>query len=370
MIDSVRTTVLAVLNKNNYGYLSPSDFNLYAKQAQLEIFESYFYDYNNQLNQENIRKSGTDYADISKGILEAIDLFSVTKTLEQTPSLVNDYFMPSVATTGSDYYLINKVLCLCKKPQLLNNNEFKSGDYWYLSDSSVAIDNTTETLDFTAAPLDTYTDTTYRVFENGKHYVAIIDIESLSSGKIAFVANGDAATYSAEYTTAGVYTHNFTVTTTVTGVFEVFAKDASATTAVINSIDVYEVEFRDVERISQGKISALNISPLTAPSCEFPAYTTEGVTMTIHPLTINGTGDITCQYIRYPKDPVWTYSSTLVGQAPLFNASAADYQDFELPLDNQNDLVVKILQYAGVEVREDMVYKFGKVEEQENNIEQ
>ena len=39
MINSVRNTVLSVLNKNNYGYVSPSDFNLYAQNAQVEIFE-------------------------------------------------------------------------------------------------------------------------------------------------------------------------------------------------------------------------------------------------------------------------------------------------------------------------------------------
>ena len=42
MINSVRNTVLAILNKNNYGYISPSDFNLFAKQAQMDIFEDYF----------------------------------------------------------------------------------------------------------------------------------------------------------------------------------------------------------------------------------------------------------------------------------------------------------------------------------------
>ena len=83
MIDAVRNTVLAILNKNNYGYLSPSDFNLYAQQAQLEIFEDYFYQYNTQLNLENARRSGTDYANLSKGILEVIDLFSKTAPLVQ-----------------------------------------------------------------------------------------------------------------------------------------------------------------------------------------------------------------------------------------------------------------------------------------------
>jgi hypothetical protein len=47
MINEVRNTVLALLNKNNNGYLTPEEFNLLAKQAQLEIFEEYFYDYNN-----------------------------------------------------------------------------------------------------------------------------------------------------------------------------------------------------------------------------------------------------------------------------------------------------------------------------------
>ena len=48
-INEVRNTVLAIANKNNYGYISPSDFNLYAAQAQMDMFEDYFYQYNNQL---------------------------------------------------------------------------------------------------------------------------------------------------------------------------------------------------------------------------------------------------------------------------------------------------------------------------------
>ena len=53
MINEVRNTVLTLLNKNNFGYLSPSDFNLLAEQAQLDIFETYFYDYNRHINQQN-----------------------------------------------------------------------------------------------------------------------------------------------------------------------------------------------------------------------------------------------------------------------------------------------------------------------------
>ena len=43
MINEVRNTVLSIANKNNFGYITPNDFNLYARQAQLDIFEDYFY---------------------------------------------------------------------------------------------------------------------------------------------------------------------------------------------------------------------------------------------------------------------------------------------------------------------------------------
>ena len=34
---------MAVANKNNFGYITPEDFNLYAKQAQLDLFEDYIF---------------------------------------------------------------------------------------------------------------------------------------------------------------------------------------------------------------------------------------------------------------------------------------------------------------------------------------
>ena len=93
MINSVRNTVLSILNKNNYGYISPADFNLFAKQAQLDIYEDYFYDYNYQINKENARQSGTGMADIKKSLAEVIEFFSVTSDL--THVATNTFTPPS-----------------------------------------------------------------------------------------------------------------------------------------------------------------------------------------------------------------------------------------------------------------------------------
>ena len=118
----------------------------------------------------------------------------------------------------------------------------------------------------------------------------------------------------------------------------------------------------EVERVHQNKITLLNQSMLTAPSKLYPAYTQAGSVVTAFPNTINNVGDLTCQYIRFPKDPVWTYI-TLAGGEPVFNQSAADYQDFELPLDDEPTLINKILQFAGMSIREIQAVQFGQAQE-------
>ena len=113
MINEVRNTVLSVLNKNNYGYISPSDFNLFAENAQMEIFEDYFKNYNKAINAENARTAGSDYAEIEGPIAETLEGFLVTNYLSHLGS--NRYSAPSLTTTGDDDYYILKMLCHTKK---------------------------------------------------------------------------------------------------------------------------------------------------------------------------------------------------------------------------------------------------------------
>ena len=43
-VDTVYQRVLAIANKEQRGYITPQEFNLLANQAQMEIFNEYFYD--------------------------------------------------------------------------------------------------------------------------------------------------------------------------------------------------------------------------------------------------------------------------------------------------------------------------------------
>ena len=225
MINSVRSTVMSVANKNNFGYITPEDFNLYAKQAQLDIFEDYFYQYNNWIIRQNSRTSNSSYANIVKNLEEVIETFSSTVTLAYS---AGEFALP--------------------------------GDYYYLN--TIRYNNT-----------------------------------------------------------------------------------------------------KEVGKVSQNKVLNLLSSNLTSPSVLYPSYTLEGDSITVYPSTIQT--NIKAQYIRVPADPKWTYAS-LSGGEPVFFQNAIDYQDFELPYTDEPLLVAKILQYAGMSIREGDLYTFGNQEEMKN----
>jgi len=97
MINSVRNTVLFLLNKDNRGYIAPSEFDYFAKQAQLEIFENYFSDYSRAVLLQNQRKRALGYGDSVVQIQNKIDLFATSATLQYTD-------VGSVSVGGEDDY--------------------------------------------------------------------------------------------------------------------------------------------------------------------------------------------------------------------------------------------------------------------------
>ncbi len=59
-VNTVYQTVLLILNKEQRGLMTPLEFNKIGAQVQLEIFERYFEDLNQQIR---IPQTDTDYAD-------------------------------------------------------------------------------------------------------------------------------------------------------------------------------------------------------------------------------------------------------------------------------------------------------------------
>ena len=78
-IDRVYQKVLALANKEQRGYITPQEFNLFADHAQMEIFEQYFYDINQWTKQGGNQHS---YSDMLTNLQEKIDLFNTFKNVD------------------------------------------------------------------------------------------------------------------------------------------------------------------------------------------------------------------------------------------------------------------------------------------------
>ena len=60
---------------------------------------------------------------------------------------------------------------------------------------------------------------------------------------------------------------------------------------------------------------------------------------------------VTVSYIEKPAPPSWTYFISSTGAA-LYNPDANDHQNFQLHASEENDLVIKILQLAGISIKD------------------
>ena len=71
-IDRVYQKVLALANKEQRGYITPQEFNLFADHAQMEIFEQYFYDINQF---KRVPGNDSEYADMVDILEDKISSF-------------------------------------------------------------------------------------------------------------------------------------------------------------------------------------------------------------------------------------------------------------------------------------------------------
>ena len=275
----------------------------------MELFEEYFSSFNKSVNMENARSSGTGYADLKKGLAEDMEVFMAIQSL--THDVANVFYLPSLTTTGNKYKLINNVVCF---PFPITNGLNTSISANRLIDSAA---------NFITSGI---AENDIVVNSDTDNYASVVSV--LSATQLLLSAN--------IFTNAG-FPENYII----------FSASQE----------------KEAEKVSHTNIGLLNASNLTKPNDYFPAYAQDGDVLRIYPSTINKPGQVVAKYFRYPKDPKWTYV-TLSGGSPVFDQSQPDYQDFELPDENEYKLVIKICQYCGISIREEQVAQFAMAQEQ------
>ena len=146
--------------------------------------------------------------------------------------------------------------------------------------------------------------------------------------------------------------------------------------------DLYRVGIVSVadivaDRASHEEIKYINLSPLTYPVKSQPVYTLSSSGVLVYPTTI--TSDVKLDYLKAPLRPKWGY--VLNGTIPYYDPTtfdpAADSYDvsaksynFELHPSEENNLVVSILNYAGVVIKQQDVAGFAQGKEQQNTAQE
>jgi hypothetical protein len=98
-IDSVYQKVLALANKEQRGYITPQEFNLFANHAQIDIFEQYFYD----LNQfDRSKENDLEYSGMMNILEEKVSVFEKFKVAMSAMS-------GNQATLPTDLYRLGTV---------------------------------------------------------------------------------------------------------------------------------------------------------------------------------------------------------------------------------------------------------------------
>ena len=237
-VDKVYQKVLAIANKEQRGYITPQEFNLFADYAQMSIFRQYFYD----LSQIRRRPGNdTNYADETSIIEEKISMFNL---YEQSAGTQNNMGDINLSTNFPELHKITEV-------RFWDNN------------GSVEIDES-------------------KIGNQHQHY-----------SKSPLIQN-----------------------------------------AINSRAGGYYIMHSNTAGNSMMKV--------------YP-----------HPDTSNGEY-VTVSYIRKPHQPNWTY--VISGDSALFNQNS-DFQDFELHSSEENMLVIKVLQLAGVNIKDNNLVQIAAQEE-------
>jgi hypothetical protein len=188
MIDHVRRTVLSVLNKENRGTLTVSQFNSYAKHAQQLLFDQYFSEYARLNTMKNARRLSRDQGDKLAILRSNIDKFmkttsqGITNTYVQKPT---DLYTPiSLVYSGKimEYVPKHKETYLESSniagPSALYPGYCDENDKWYVKPSTLTGEVDINYIRTLADPNWTYT----VVGENVLHNPSATDFQDFELG--------------------------------------------------------------------------------------------------------------------------------------------------------------------------------------------
>lgn len=299
-VDIVYKTVLLILNKEQRGYMTPDEFNKIGTQVQLEIFNNYFDELNQQLR---ISDNDSEYGDRLKNIDEDISVFK---------------------TIGS------------ATPIAANSNTFNL-----------------PTTSGVAATTQNFTGVANQI----SYPFTTITSSQLNSSVVTVTINGVST---AAFTISGLNLVLDAVPAVGAGIVVTSTPEDFYMLGTV----IYQ-DTQEAERIQRNELLYINSSPLTRPTTTFPLYLYENNQVTLYPTTI--VNSVTVSYLRKPLDIIWNF--TIPTGQNYYQYNPTNSVNFELGKKEQTNVILKVLLYAGVVVKDPTIIQVAasQIQQEQNN---
>ncbi len=306
-VNTVYQTVLLILNKEQRGYMTPVEFNKIGGQVQLEIFEKYAEDMNQQLRVPQI---DLDYSDRQINVDEKLSIFKEIDTATYTISghQIPFQYSGNLSTTQSWTSTTNQIT------------------YPLIGDS----------ISFAA-----------------KNAISNVFVDEIQYSPDQYIISGGNLILNGTPPQAG---------TTV--VINLYSKQFYRLGTVIYSAGG-TLPIQELERVGSSELYHLLSSNLTKPTTKYPIYTYKNNYINVYPQSIDF--GISVNYLRKPIPPIWGMDTSVTTQ---YTFQASSSMNFELHSSEQTELILKILLYAGVVIRDPEIVKVAASQVQQQEINQ
>lgn len=107
----------------------------------------------------------------------------------------------------------------------------------------------------------------------------------------------------------------------------------------------------EAQLVQRNELLYINTTPLVAPTTTYPIYLYENNKLYVYPQTI--TSGVTVSYLRKPLDVIWNF--TIPSGQNYYQYNPTNSVDFELSKTEQTNIILKILLYSGVVIRDPQI---------------
>jgi len=354
-VDTVYKTVLLILNKEQRGYMTPDEFNKIGTQVQRELFEKCFEDLNQQVR---IPQTDMDYADRVAATDEKIAEFKTESDQSIAEKAIGVTTSPNTFTVPSELYKLGSVtyepnIHVYPEMQRLGRSEFYN---------------------IRKAPLVAPTkDFPVYLYEDNKCIIYPSDIVSANDIKMQYVKKPTDIRWGYYSGTLGQY------------VFDVNEYIATGLPVIEGFSNGYLFESLTTDFVASGGIAVYtgldqNDARVTYANSLGGTGTGSGMVFT---LELNTDGSILSLNVTSPGkgylvgDTI-TLSDTFqtvaggtnavisIGESSLYSGTTFGHTDFGLQTSEQTELVLNVLLYAGIVIRDPQIIQVAQSELQQD----